>query len=253
MKDKKVFPENMVPLGDEPFTFSCHSEVACYMSCCRNVDMFLFPYDVIRLKNRLDIHSEHFIRKYTRLSQGTNPFFPAVMLKLEETTNACPFLSENGCSVYSDRPSSCRTYPLERAVDRSPSADNQREFYFLTAHSYCLGHDEQKSFTAREWVRNQRLYDFNLMNDLWAEVDTVFATNPWKGEGAGGQKQQLAFMVCYNIDGFRDFLMEKKLVTQYRVDRDWKRRIQKEDTELLKFGFEWLKLMLGAQSSLVSR
>ena len=253
MKDKKEFPENMVPLGNESFTFSCHPGVACYMSCCRNVDMYLFPFDIIRLKNCLGISSEQFLRDHTRLGQGSHPFFPAVMLRLEEGTNSCPFLGEKGCSVYHDRPSSCRTYPLERAVDRDPEARGEREFYFLTDHSYCLGHKEEKTFTVKEWIRNQKIYDYNLMNDLWAEVDTLFSTNPWKGEGAGGPKQQLAFMVCYNIDGFRKFFDENGLIGQYRVPKDWKQRIKKEDSELLKFGFEWLKLMLGDQSSLVPR
>lgn len=253
MKDKKAFPENMVPLGNEPFTFSCHPGIACYMSCCRNVDMFLFPYDILRLKKSLAISSERFMRDFTRLGQGTHPFFPAVMLKLDETTKSCPFLGDEGCTVYHDRPSSCRTYPLERAVDRDPTAGDEREFYFLTDHSYCLGHKEDKKFTVKEWIRNQRIHDYNLMNDLWTEVDTLFSTNPWKGEGAGGPKQQLAFMVCYNIDGFRQFADENKLIQQYRVSKDWKKRIRHEDSELLKFGFEWLKLMLGGTSSLIPK
>ena len=243
----------MVPVGIEPFTFACHPGIACYMSCCRNVDMFLFPYDIIRLKKGLGISSEQFMRDYTRLGQGAHPFFPAVMLKLEETTNSCPFLGEQGCTVYHDRPSSCRTYPLERAVDRDPTAGDEKEFYFLTDHSYCLGHKEDDTFTVKEWIRNQRIHEYNLMNDLWAEVDTIFSSNPWKGEGVGGPKQQLAFMVCYNIDGFRQFLGENRLIQQYRVAKAWKQRIRNQDEELLKFGFEWLKLLLGGKSSLVQK
>ena len=253
MKNKKEFPENMVPLGDESFTFSCHPGVACYMFCCRNVDMLLFPFDILRLKNCLGISSEEFMRDHTRLDKGSHPYFPTVMLKLDETTQACPFLGDDGCTVYDDRPSSCRTYPLERAVDRDPGAGDEKDFYFLTGHSYCLGHKEDKIFSVKEWIRNQRLYDYNLMNDLWAEVDTLFATNPWKGEGVGGPRQQLAFMVCYNIDGFREFLNDHKLIQRFQVSKDLKRRIQKEESELLKFGFDWLKLMLGGRSSLVAK
>lgn len=223
------------------------------MACCRNVDMFLFPYDVIRLKNCLGIHSENFMREYSRIAPGPHPYFPAVMMKLAEGDQCCPFLGEDGCRVYRDRPSSCRTYPLERAVDRSPEKDADKEFYFLTDHSYCLGHREKKEFTVDEWIRNQRIHDYNLMNDIWAEVDTLFATNPWKGEGVGGGKQQMAFMICYNIDGFRQFVDEQNLLQQFRLPKDWKKRIKKDDSELLKFGFEWLKMMLGGNSSLIKR
>ena len=89
------------------------------------------------------------------------------------------------------------------------------------------------------------------MNELWTEVDTIFGQNPWKGEGAAGEKQQLAFMVCYNIDGFRRFAEEHSLLKQFKLDKDFKKRINKEDEELLKFGFEWLKRILTGKSSLL--
>jgi hypothetical protein len=163
---------------------------------------------------------------------------------------ACPFLADTGCSVYQDRPSACRTYPLERAVDRCSVAGVVEEYYFLTNHPYCLGHGQENLQSVNSWIRNQKLLDYNTMNGLWAEMDTIFRQNPWKGEGAAGEKQQLAFMVCYNIDGFRRFADEQKLVKLFKLDKYFKRRIAKEDDELLKFGFEWLKLILTGKSSL---
>lgn len=248
---EKKFPEGMVPLGDKEFTFACHKEVSCFTRCCRKVDMFLFPYDVLCLKNALGIDSQEFIQKHTRLVQGENPYFPAVMLKLNEDDN-CPFLSEEGCSVYPDRPSSCRTYPLERAIDRR-ERPGLRDYYFLTRHEYCKGHFEKKVLTVKQWIRKQRLEQYNLMNDLWGEMDTIFSTNPWRGEGAGGEKQRLAFMVCYDIDGFRRFAVQSRLLDKFRLAKDQKRRMEEDDSELLKFGFEWLKLILTGKSSLVIR
>lgn len=253
MKDKE-FPENMVPLGDGDFQFSCHSGVECFTLCCRNVDLILYPYDIIRLKNCLDIDSEEFLRRHTVLQRGDNPFFPTVKLKLiEDEAKACPFLRTTGCTVYHDRPSACRTYPLERAVDRTCTEGVPAEYYFLTDHAYCLGHKEQLRFTAKEWIRNQKVSEYNVMNDFWAEIDTVFATNPWKGEGAAGEKQQLSFLVCYNIDGFRRFAGLHKIVKQFLLDKTVRRRIESDDAELLKFGFEWLKLILTGKSSLVRK
>lgn len=249
----KEFPEGMVPLGDEPFNFSCHPEVECFTVCCKKVDITLYPYDVVLLKNGLNIDSEQFVRDHTFLVKAENPFFPSVKLKLDEN-ESCPFLKRDGCSVYTNRPSACRTYPLERAVDRSRSlGGTPGEFYFMTNHDYCLGHREDQKFTVQSWIRNQRLFDCNTMNGLWAEVDTLFGTNPWKGEGAGGEKQQIAFMVCYNIDGFRRFCIQHGLIQQFKLAKDLRRRIEKEDSELLKFGFEWLKLLLGGKSSLVRK
>lgn len=244
----------MVPLADTVFHFDCHPGVKCFTLCCKNVDMTLYPYDIIRLKNALSLDSEEFLRRHTLLVNGDNIYFPTVKLKLlQNDSKACPFLATEGCSVYLDRPAACRTYPLERAVDRTPSKGKAEEFYFLTNHAYCLGHFEKKPFSVKSWLREQRLSDYNTMNDLWTEMDTLFQKNPWKGEGIAGEKQRLAFLVCYNIDGFRRFVEEHKLIGRFLLERDVKRRMATDDGELLKFGFEWLKLILSGASSLIKK
>lgn len=255
MGESKEFPEGMEPIGGGKFQFLCHPDVPCFTVCCNKVDLLLYPYDIIRLKTSLGISSEEFMHKYTRLVKGDNPYFPSVMLKLtEEGAGSCPFLSEAGCSVYDHRPTSCRTYPLERAVDRNPAnKGREKDYYFLARHDYCKGHNEKHHFTVRQWIRNQRLDDFNSFNDLWAEIDTLFRSNPWQGEGAGGPRQQLAFMVCYNIDGFRQFIQERRVLEEFRLPKDRKRRIQQNDEELLKFGFDWLKHIFSGKSSLIRR
>ena len=251
---EKKFPEGMVPLGQSEFRFACHPDVACFTICCRNVNLVLYPYDIIRLKTALGIHSEDCLRKYTVVAKGDNPYFPTVKLKLNaDDRKACPFLEEIGCTVYNDRPSACRTYPLERAVDRSNDAGIVNEYYFLTHHPYCLGHNENKQWQVNTWVRNQKLVEYNVMNELWAEIDTVFQQNPWHGEGTAGEKQQLAFMVCYNIDGFRRFVEDNSLLKQFKLDKDFKKRIAREDSELLKFGWQWLKLILTGKSFLIRK
>ncbi len=251
---EKTFPSHMVPLGKERFKFSCHSGLACFTKCCKNVDMFLFPYDIIRLKNNLGIDSEVFLRTYVNIVRGDNPFFPSLMMKLrDDEDKACPFLEQHGCSVYPDRPSSCRTYPLERAVDRDSGKESPTDYYFLTNHPYCFGHKEEATFSVKEWIRNQQISPFNVMNDLWAEMESIFRTNPWKGEGSGGPKQQLAFMVCYNIDGFRNFMSAHGLQEQFHLDKDRKKRIRTDDAELLKFGLQWLRHLLTGSSNLIIR
>ncbi len=130
------------------------------------------------------------------------------------------------------------------------SAAGPEEFYFLTNHPYCKGHQEQESWTTRDWLRNQGLLYYNLMDDLWAEIDTLFAGNPFEGEGVAGPRQQLAFMVCYNIDGFREYVAQHNLLDRFRLESGRKRDILAQDEELLKFGYDWLKFVLGGTSSL---
>ena len=191
------------------------------------------------------------MRSHTRLGPSGHPFFPAVMLLMsEKAEQTCPFLVEEGCSVYEDRPTACRTYPLERAVERRTTGGRPAEYYFMTNHSYCLGHHEEKEWTVKTWLKDQKVQQFNSVNDLWAEVDTLFAQNPWQGEGAGGPRQQLAFMVCYNIDGFRRFAEENGLFEQFRLESFQRRILAHDDEALLKFGFEWLKHILAGSGSL---
>jgi Fe-S-cluster containining protein len=241
--------------GNDPFSFHCHPGVSCYMTCCRKLDMYLYPFDILRLKNSLKMHSAEFIHTHTRIARGSHPYFPAIMLNMAANEAAtCPFLGSRGCSVYPDRPSACRTYPLERAVEKKSGKQKcLEEHYFLTHHSYCLGHGETNTYTIRQWVREQGLHEYNLMNDLWAEVDAFFASNPWQGEGKAGPRQQLAFMACYNIDDFRGYTRQYDLLRRFRLDRARRRRIERDDVELLKFAFDWLQFVLGDRPTLQPR
>ncbi len=242
---KKEFPDGMEPLGNSKFRFACHPGLSCYTKCCRDLQLFLYPYDILRLKKRLGIDSEEFLNQYCGVVQGANPFFPSVMLMMAENQEkTCPFLGNEGCTVYSDRPSACRTYPLERAVDRSPERGRPQEFYFMTNHVYCKGHAEDREWTVKEWLRDQHLLYYNEMDDLWAEMDTLFSKNPWQGEGAAGPRQLIAFMVCYNIDRFRQYVNDHNLLDQYRLDKSRSKLIESDDEALMKFGFDWLKLIL---------
>lgn len=252
MQPEKEFPEGMEPLGASKFNFACHAGVKCFTNCCRKLELYLYPYDIIRLKTRLGLNSEDFLNRYVGVVKGANPCFPSLMLTMSDNEEkTCPFLNDKGCTVYEDRPSACRTYPLERAVDRQSSGGRSREFYFMTDHTYCLGHAEDKEWTVKEWVRDQNLQYYNQMDDLWAEMDTLFANSHiWRGEGSAGPRQLLAFLVCYNIDRFRQYVADHQLLDQFRLDKSQRKLIASDDVALLRFGFDWLKFMLAEQPTL---
>ena len=63
----------------------------------------------------------------------------------------------------------------------------------------------------------------------------------------------MAFMVCYNIDGFRGFVEEHRLLESFRIDSSMRRIIAEDDEALLKFGFEWLKYVLAGEGRLIRR
>lgn len=240
--------------GRTPFQFHCHSGVSCFLRCCRNVDMFLYPYDLLLLKQALRLSSSEILQRYTLVCEGSHPYFPGLRLKLlDDESASCPFLTLQGCTVYTHRPSACRTYPLERGVECPGHGQPLRFHYFLTHHAYCMGHAEARSFTVSQWERDQDLHQCNLLNDMWAELDAFFSTNPWAGEGLAGPYQRLAFMTCYDIDAFRSYIQTHQLLTGFKLSKDERRRIDRDDTALLQFGFQWIEFILGGRRKLLKK
>ena len=78
--------------GDE-FRFQCHKGLSCWTHCCHNANIFLTPYDVIRLKKRLSMRSDEFIRGYTSVTVGDDFGLPVVTLRMSGKDGACPFVT----------------------------------------------------------------------------------------------------------------------------------------------------------------
>ncbi|MBW2018683.1 MAG: YkgJ family cysteine cluster protein [Deltaproteobacteria bacterium] len=206
------------------------------------------------MKKRLGIRSDEFLDKYTFSAVRDNPFFPSVMLRMaEHPQKPCPFLLPDGCSIYEDRPSSCRTYPLERAVARVPQQGRREDHYFLKHAPYCLGHQEEKEWTVEEWIANQEIKPYNEMNDLWVNIDTIFRTNPWGHGEAASKKLRMAFMACFNVDQFRRFVLKSSFRSRFDVSEERVEKMKMDDVEMMKFGFEWVEFFLTGRGALASR
>jgi len=71
----------LIPLDpNAPFRFSCSPEAVCFNECCRDLNQALTPYDVLRLKRKLGISSQHFLQQYTRRHAGPGSGLPVVTL-----------------------------------------------------------------------------------------------------------------------------------------------------------------------------
>jgi Fe-S-cluster containining protein len=210
--------------------------------------MYVYPYDIIRMKNRLGITSGEFLDKYTTSAFRDNPFFPSVMLRMaERPEKPCPFLGPEGCTVYEDRPSSCREYPLERAVGRMRFEGRRIAQYFVKRVPHCLGHQENREWTVEEWIADQEIGPYQEMNDLWVDIDTIFRSNPWGDAAAAGNKLKMAFMACFNVDQFRRFVLESSLRSRFEVAEERVAQMETDDVEMMKFGFEWVQFFLTGQ------
>ena len=244
MKDNPL-NHSQTLLGNDTIRFDCHPGLACFTRCCRDADMYLYPYDILRMKNRLGISSEKFLKEHTISAIRDNPYFPNLMLKMSDKEDkACPFLTPDGCTIYEDRPFSCRAYPLERAVARIGNESRRTACYFITNHPYCLGHKESREWTVNEWIEDQQIQLYNDMNDLWVDIDTLFRKNPWGPQGLDSPAFKMAFMACFNIDKLKSFIMESTFISRFNVSQESIEKISVSDVELMKFGFDWIKFFL---------
>ncbi|MDY6971713.1 MAG: YkgJ family cysteine cluster protein [Thermodesulfobacteriota bacterium] len=231
------------PLKEKTFHFSCHKGIPCFTVCCAKLNLILTPYDILRIKNRLGLSSDDFLDDYTETVVENNNRFPTVRLKMKtDEEEACPFVTEQGCAIYEDRPSACRLYPLGRASTMVNGQKNAREKFFVVAESHCLGLQEKKSWALDDWLDHEDVNGYSAMNDQWLEIvtsskDIGTSIDPIK-------KYQMFFMASYNLDNFRKFLFKSRFFDLFDVAADLKKEIEGDDVALMKFGFKWLKFSL---------
>lgn len=61
--------------GTDRFAFRCRPELACFNQCCRNLNLFLYPYDVLQLKKALGVSADAFLEEYVDVVMRKGNFF----------------------------------------------------------------------------------------------------------------------------------------------------------------------------------
>ncbi len=229
----------------DTFSFHCHSGLGCFNQCCRNLNLFLYPYDVICLKNRLGISSDRFLDSHVDVVLRPDNFFPAVLLRMQDDKEkTCPFLTDSGCSVYEDRPDTCRTFPMEQGLVFSKDNNKSELIYILRPPDFCLGQYEKREMSIKTWAIDQEAMHHNMMTQKWAQLKGLFQSDPYGNQGPDGPKGKMAFMSVYNIDKFREFIFISSFLKRYKVKTTLLKAIKKDDVALIKFGFSWVKFYL---------
>jgi len=227
------------------FSFRCHEGLACFTKCCRNLNLFLYPYDVLRLKEGLNISSGQFLDAYADMVLREGNYFPDVLLRMADNDQrTCPFLNASGCMAYPSRPDTCRTFPLEQGIAFDSSKGKATDVYFFKPPDFCLGQHEPDEWTCSGWAEDQGAVIYHKMTAKWAEIKGLFQSDPWGAEGPQGPKAKMAFMATYNLDMFRGFVFESTFLKRYKVKKEVLKRIEADDVELMKFGFGWVKLFV---------
>ena len=236
--ESKMFP---VSINDK-FQFSCSKDAPCFNECCRDLNQFLMPYDILRLKNRMKISSEEFLKKYTSRHTGPETGLPVVTLKPDtaDQSKQCPFVTPEGCKVYEDRPSSCRMYPLARMISRSRETGEITEHYALLKEPHCFGFGRGEPETVKEWINSQEITLYNEMNDKLIEF--ISLKNRIIPGPLDMKASSLFFMACYNLDVFRSHILNNGLPEGFNsANTD---AAVNDDVKLLDLGYQWIKFVL---------
>lgn len=237
------------PLEEGTFAFACRPGLSCFTECCRDLNLVLTPYDVLRLKNRLRLSSMDFLDRYTVIVPKEHNGLPAVRLKMEDNERrTCPFVTAKGCQIYEDRPGACRIYPIGRASSKTQGQERPREFFFTVREDHCRGFEESKEWTVEAWCQDQGLEPYQQLNDLWMEIVTR--------KGSLGprevveKKHHMFFMASYNLDQFRRFVLETRFLSLFDLPETRIEKIKTDDLELQKLALEWLKFSLYGEKTL---
>lgn len=232
------------------FKFRCHKGISCFTACCSNINIVLPPYDLLRLRKHFGMTTEDFINKYCEIEILAKTLLPVITLKmLSDEKKSCPFVSSEGCSVYEDRPSNCRYYPVGMATLRKKDAlGGKDEFYFMISESHCKGFEEDKQWTIGEWRKDQGTDVYDDNNRGW--MDVLIKKKSFGEKEFPEIKNQMFFMVSTNTDYFREFVFGSTFLETYDIPQERIEKIRTDDAELLKLGFEWLRAAMFAEETL---
>ncbi len=224
------------------FRFGCHSGLDCFNRCCADVNIVLTPYDVLRLRRRLGLGSMEFIVEYTVRPFTREQKIPVLLLRMrDDAGKRCHFVTDQGCSVYTDRPWACRMYPVGLASAQTRTRPGE-QFHFLLEEEHCHGHCGEREWSIAQWMDDQGVADYDAFGELFKEVNLhplLLAGPPLEP-----RKMDLYFMACYDLDRFRRFVFESRFLKTFDLATDHVERLWSDDEALLRFGLEWLRFAL---------
>lgn len=227
--------------GDS-FSFACHPGVPCFNACCRDLNLLLTPYDVLRLRKGLGLDSASFLQRHAAVSTYPDTGFPMLHLRMsQDEGNPCPFVSPAGCTVYQDRPSACRTYPIGCARRYSPERRTITEHFFLVREDHCRGFAEQQSWCIATWTQDQGLEPYTASNNRFS---LLMAAIKATGRTLHPRHATMCLLALYQVERFQTFLREMKVLEKVRLSQEERETVLTDAAYCLDFAMDWLELTL---------
>ena len=229
---------------DSEFRFDCHKGVSCFNACCKNIDITLTPYDILRLKRRAGLTSSQWVGRYTVPFHLDAHEMPGLKMATKPATSECVFLTESGCGVYEDRPSACRYYALGSMGVRRTASAKVEDLYFIVKEDHCKGHEEPRHLSVRQYRKEQGIEKYDQMNHEWRDIilkkrssgPTVGAPSP--------RSLQLFDMCSYDMDNFRAFINSDGFTEVFDLGLSERTELTEDEDKLLLFACRFLKQVL---------
>jgi Fe-S-cluster containining protein len=209
----------------------------------------LTPYDILRLKTRLGLTSSEFLKQYTYPFEFGANSIAGVKYKPVEGGTACQFMTEEGCSVYEDRPTACRYYPIGLLSMRRADETVDSASYALVEEAHCMGHKEEREITIRDYRKEQGLEDYDEHGRGWRQlILKMKSAGPAIGS-LSKKSLRFFFMACYDVDRFREFIKSEGFNATFDIDDATRKSLYDDDLALLKFGEQMIRqVMFGEES-----
>lgn len=227
---------------EDVISFRCGDDLACFNNCCADVNIFLTPYDVLRLRRALKKRSAPFLKEHTIIPFDKNQSLPVPLLMMNESERKeCPFVdTEKGCTVYVNRPWPCRMYPMGAASPNEEMEKSESKFYFLLQEDFCLGLKEDRKLTVKEWLEDQGIPPYEEFGELFKNLTLhpSFST----GFTPTAQQIDMYWTAMYDLDKFRRFIFESTFLDRFEFTPDDIEQLKTDEEALLRFGFRWLDM-----------
>jgi len=224
--------------------FDCHSGVSCFNECCKRSRVTLTPYDLIRLKNRKGMQASEFVVRYTIPVELDAHGLPGIQLAPIEGSTHCPMLGDEGCTVYEDRPTACRYYPLGSGAFHEAGGQDASDFFFLVKEDHCKGHEEPKHQTVGEYCDAQGVEPYDELNALWNRlILKKRSSGPTVGKPSA-RSLEFFFMCSFDPEGMHDFIATESFQEVYDLQPEELETILGDELERLRFSFRLLDQVL---------
>jgi Fe-S-cluster containining protein len=229
--------------------FRCYKGISCFNACCKQADVTLAPYDILRLKDRLGMTSTDFLAQYTVPFEMDGDGMPGIKLKTTDAGTCLLLNGDEGCGVYSDRPTVCRYYPVALLQIRHKEGVGSQQNYSLVTENHCKGHLEDRKIAIGDYRAEQGVVEYDDHNAEWYQL---ILKKKSAGPSVGRPPMaslRLFFLASYDIDTFRRFVLSENFRTTYVLPDEFYAEVEASDLDLLRFAYRFLRQVLFGERS----